>query len=221
VLSSERLLNQLLTLRKGRFITIEGPNGVGKTTMANAITTQLLERGIPVHPTCEPTNSSLGRLVRHLGQHLEGRTYACLIAADRYHHIEQEIIPALDKGQIVLSARYVESSLVLQRLDDVDLDFIWAVNSFILVPDLSIILTASADILSQRLKGRQEFSRFELSASRKDELDFYYDAAQFLASKGFNILTLDNGDVTLGENVQRVVTEIEMLISRHQYGNAT
>ncbi|WP_067421091.1 dTMP kinase [Carbonactinospora thermoautotrophica] len=81
----------------GLFIVIEGPNGVGKTTVASLLGTRLRERSAArVHLTPEPTHTPLGRLLRSSESVLTGRALALAMAADRYLHVECEIIPRLD-----------------------------------------------------------------------------------------------------------------------------
>jgi dTMP kinase len=190
------------------FVTFEGPNGVGKSSLLNGVANRLIQMGFNVFPTKEPTSSPLGQFVRVAEEIYQGRTLACLVAADRYFHLESEILPALQAGKIVLSDRYVESSLVLQRFDGLDLEFIWSLNSQIYIPDLSVILTASVEILEQRLSQRSSFGRFERTKSRAEELNYYLEAAEFLSKRRFNILILDNGATPLDENIEKVIRKL-------------
>lgn len=201
---------------KGMFITFEGPNGVGKSSLLDGIVNQLASPAFSVDilRTKEPTLSPLGQFVRAAEEDYRGRILACLVAADRYFHLENEVLPALQGGKIILSDRYIESSLVLQRLDGLDIEFIWGLNSQILIPDLSVVLTASAGILEQRLIQRSSLSRFERTKSRAEELNYYLEAVEFLSKRGFNILLLDNGTTPLDENVKKLVQKILTLSSR-------
>jgi dTMP kinase len=103
------------------FIAIEGPNAVGKTTITGRLAAVLQARGTVVHVTTEPSATPLGRLVRSAESYLTGRALALAVAADRYAHLDKEIIPALNAGKTVVTDRYVQSSLALQRLDGIGL----------------------------------------------------------------------------------------------------
>jgi len=76
-----------------------------------------------------------------------------------------------------------------------------------------VILTASAEILEQRLPQRSSFGRFERTKSRAEELNYYLEAVEFLSKHGFNILLLDNGTTPLDENVKKLVQKILTLSS--------
>jgi len=195
----------------GLFITFDGPNGCGKTTVLQGVASRLAGQGLDIFETKEPTNSELGQFVRAAEESTSGKAFACLVAADRYKHISCEVLPALAQGMIVISDRYVASSLVLQRLDGVETEFIWAINGSVLVPDLSIILLAEPAVLERRLSGRPKYSRFERTKSRADELAFYREAALFLTEQKFNGLVLDNPDGSLGETVDAIFNNIMML----------
>lgn len=201
---------------KGIFVSFEGPNGVGKSSLLDGAANQLTHLNFDIHKTKEPTLSSLGEFVRTAEENYQGRILACLVVADRYFHLENEVLPALQSGKIVLSDRYIESSLVLQRLDGLDIEFIWSLNSQICIPDLSIVLTAPVEILEQRLSQRSSFGRFERTKSRTEELNYYLEAAEFLSKQGFNILLLDNGATPLDENVKKVVQKILTISSRRE-----
>jgi dTMP kinase len=164
----------------GRFIAIEGPNGVGKTTVIAQLARQLGRHGLAVHTRAEPSGSPLGTIVRSAESYLSGRALALAVAADRYAHIEHEISPALDAGKDVITHRYVQSSLVLQRLDGLGPAEIWRYNAHVLVPALSVYLEDEPDVIADRLSARPELSRLELQGSPARELALYEDAFRFL-----------------------------------------
>jgi len=166
--------------------------------------------GFAVFLTKEPTKSNLGDFLRSSEESYGGACLACITAADRYFHIEREIQPALSEGKLVISDRYVESSLVLQRLDGCTLEFIWSLHSQILVPEMSIILVAKPETLSQRLASRgKKLSRFERTETREKELVFYHEAGVFLSAHGFNILVLENESYSTDEVVNQIVVRIQ------------
>lgn len=203
------------------FITIEGPNGVGKTTVITAILEKLSVLGFDVFLTKEPTKSNLGAFLKNSEESYRGNCLACIAAADRYFHIEREITPALSEGKLVISDRYVESSLVLQRLDGCTLEFIWNLHSQILIPDLSIILVAKPAILSQRLASRKiKLSRFERTETREKELRFYRQAGKFLSQHGFNVLVLKNESTSVDKVVDRIVQKVQELHQQRKGGDS-
>jgi dTMP kinase len=176
----------------GRFIAVEGPNGVGKTTIAALLAERLSALSPPgAHLTTEPSDTPLGRLLRKAETTLTGRALALAIAADRYAHLESEIIPQLDAGRWVVSDRYVQSSLVLQRIDGLKLDEIWLYNRFVLPPSLSLYLTDTPEVIQQRLASRTSLSRLELTGSPDRELDLYRQTFTFLAKHDWHQATVD------------------------------
>ena len=104
-------------MRRGQLIVIVGPKRVGKSTTAQHLARRL-GRDREVSWTTEPTSTPFGELLRSRESILSGRAYALALAADRVMHFDSEITPALQKGHLVVTDRYVQSSLVLQRLDD-------------------------------------------------------------------------------------------------------
>jgi dTMP kinase len=143
---------------KGVFISFEGIDGVGKSTQADLMQSYLAARGLAVTRTLEPGGSDLGVEIRHLLLHRKGevsvRSEALLYAADRAHHVASVIGPALAKGQIVISDRYLDSSVAYQGagreldLTEVRNLSLWAVNN--LLPDLTILLDLDAAAASVR-----------------------------------------------------------------------
>jgi dTMP kinase len=175
----------------GLFVVIEGPNGVGKTTTATLLATRLRERvSEAVHLTTEPSNTPLGRLLRSSEAVLSGRALALAVAADRYAHLDGEVIPLLDNGQHVVWDRYVQSSLVLQRLDGLSLGEIWRYNAYVLPPTVSFYLEDDPEVIRERLASRGALSRLELTGSPGKELLLYEDAKDFLRRHDWDQVTI-------------------------------
>jgi dTMP kinase len=197
----------------GFLVTIDGPNGSGKTFLTDALSKKLREAGAAVHSTRQPSPTVMGNLVRSAEIEIRGRALACLVAADRHHQTGTEIAGHLGDGEIVLCDRYIESSLVLQRLDDVESEFIVAINSGIPRPDLRIRLLAAPDVLRERLAARRPDPgrRFEQTGGPERELDLYAEADQLLADRYGLAATLYDTTLTeadeLGARAARLVLE--------------
>lgn len=168
--------------RPGFLVTIDGPNGSGKTFLTRAIESELRAAGVEVHCTAQPSPSPLGEMVRGAEQEVRGRGLACLVAADRHQQVEGEIAAHLGAGEVVLCDRYIESSLVLQRIDEVETEFIVAVNAGIRRPDLRIRLLADPETIEARLAARapDPGRRLEQSAGPERELELYEEADRLL-----------------------------------------
>jgi dTMP kinase len=143
---------------KGVFISFEGIDGVGKSTQADLMQSYLAAKGFEVTRTLEPGGSELGVEIRHLLLHRKGevsvRSEALLYAADRAHHVASVIRPALAKGHIVISDRFLDSSVAYQGagreldLTEVRNLSLWAVDN--LLPDLTVLLDLDAAAASIR-----------------------------------------------------------------------
>lgn len=179
------------------FITLDGPNGVGKSTVASLLSDLLRANGNDVKLLRQPSDSDLGNFARRSEGKLHGLGLAAVVVADRYLQIDAEIKPALAAGRVVLCDRYVASTLALQRLDDVSIDVLWDLNSEVLVPDLSVLLTADAATIDQRLTERGRVTRFELVHDLAvRELMYFEEAFQMLKSKGYRTAEISTTGVS-------------------------
>ena len=157
---------------RGRFITLEGPEGSGKTTAARHLAVWLRERGIGTVLTKEPGGTPLGEEVRRLVLHergvsddLDPRADALLYAAGRAQHVARVIRPALDRGEWVVCARYIDSSLAYQGAGyGNDGDEMRRLQDFAtggLRPDLTILLDVPVEVGLERTRRRTQWNRFE------------------------------------------------------------
>lgn len=151
----------------GLFVAFEGGEGVGKSTQIAHAAGWLRARGREVVETREPGGTPLGHALRHLlldpDAHITARAEALLYAADRAQHVETVIRPALAAGQVVLSDRYVDSTLAYQGagrgLDGTSDVVGWATGG--LLPDLTVLLDLDPRVGLQRAGARAALDRLE------------------------------------------------------------
>lgn len=196
---------------KGLFVAFDGPNGVGKSTLIEHTQTALTESGIAVWVTKEPTDTILGNFTRQIAETLDSESLTCLVSADRYQHLKEDIIPKLEKGLVVITDRYILSSLILQRMDNVDVDFILAANKNIVLPDIEIVVIASEDIIQSRLNERNQLTRFEQGNRTSEELTFMNEGVQILKKLGVETLEIENS-TNLSDNVSAIVRIIKRAV---------
>ncbi|TYK53059.1 dTMP kinase [Actinomadura decatromicini] len=191
---------------RGLLITLDGPGGAGKSTLAHAITTQLARAGIPAEHTTQPSPGPIGALARRGTHQFHGYTLACLVAADRYHHLDTLIRPALAAGTTIVCDRYTASSLVFQALDGVEQSFITHLNQHADPPDLAVFLTCHDTELRRRLTVRGSHGRFEddPDITAKETLNYHAVSALY-AARGIRVLELDSTTSTPQSLASRVV----------------
>jgi dTMP kinase len=177
-------------MSRGYFIALEGIDGTGKSTQARRLATWLEGRGKGVVLTAEPSPGPLGELIRRgLGPEeiFAPGVMALLFAADRLDHLARFINPALAQGRMVISDRYLLSSLAYQSVHN-NPDWVRAVNSKAVKPDLTILLDLGVEESLARLEarnGRQEI----------------YERAEFLGQVRLNYLDLAARATETGERV--------------------
>ena len=158
------------------FITFEGPEGCGKSTHSKKLKAFLEGKGLPVILTLEPGGTQIGKHIRGLlldpESVLEMDTEVYLFAADRNEHVSKIIRPALQAGKIVISDRFIDSTLAYQiggrRLPEDLVRYLVMVSSHGLLPDLTILLDVSPKIGLERAAVKGEADRFE-----QENLDFH------------------------------------------------
>jgi len=140
---------------KAAFICIEGLDGCGKTTQAKLLVKKLRKSHNALY-TAEPSRGKIGGFIRksclYGEKRLSSAVEALLFAADRLEHVENEVLPALHQGQLVVSDRYVYSSLAYQGAAGLSLEWIQKINAHALRPDFAIFIDVDPKIVMQRLK---------------------------------------------------------------------
>lgn len=169
-------------MASGLFISFEGIDGVGKSTQLDLLVQFLNEQGRTVRRTLEPGGTDLGREIRELLLHRKGevapRAEALLFAADRAHHVATVVRPALERGEVVVTDRYLDSSVAYQGSGR-DLGFnqvrdlsLFAVDG--LLPQLTVLLDLdAAKAAARRSKTGAEPDRLE-----RAKIEFFESARQ-------------------------------------------
>lgn len=154
----------------GLFITLEGGDGSGKSTQSARLTEWLTSHGETVVHSREPGGTELGLELREIILHRRGyiapRAEALLYAADRAHNIATQVRPAIERGDIVIQDRYLDSSVAYQGAgrvlgaDEVRDLSLWATDG--LLPDLTVLLDLPVDVGRARLNAdEKQFDRLE------------------------------------------------------------
>ena len=197
----------------GKLIAVDGPNGVGKSTIIEAVEKKLRLYLVDVFTTKEPTDTELGFFLRNFSEKEPGIGLACLVAADRYEHLKNEIIPMLEKEKVVITDRYILSSLILQGMDGVNTKFIININDEIIKPDLQVSLFADERISQSRLCERGKLTRFEKNNQTGCELQYMNSGIKTLMDLKINTLNINNQD-NLESNVDKIVLAILGLLEK-------
>ncbi|QWF71482.1 dTMP kinase [Methylomonas paludis] len=169
-------------MKRGRFISLEGGEGVGKSTNLLFIRELLEQQGIDLLVTREPGGTPLAEKIRqllleHTEETLTDQAELLLVFAARAQHIQHVILPALQCGQWVLCDRFIDATYAYQgggrQLDQHTIA--WLENTVLngLVPDLTLLLDAPVETGLQRAQVRGELDRFEL-----EELAFFQRVRQ-------------------------------------------
>ena len=206
----------------GRFITLEGPEGSGKTTAARHLADWLRSRGRSVVLTQEPGGTPLGEEIRRIVLHMRGmsddldpRADALLYAAGRAQHVARVIGPALERGDWVVCARYADSSLAYQGAgygnDMLELRRLQDFATFGLRPDLTLLLDVPVEIGLARTRRRSEWNRFE---DTEDVAFFEQVRAAYLrlANEDPGRITVIDGSGTVSEADDAIRSVVEPLL---------
>ncbi len=157
-------------MKKGLFITFEGPDGSGKTTVSSYVVQQLLDLGYDIIHTREPGGVDIAEQIRHVildpkNTKMDVKTEVLLYAASRRQHLIEKILPALEAGKIVICDRFVDSSLAYQGVGrGVGFDEVYMINRFAIddyLPDLTVYLDLSAQAGLDRIAGRKFLDRLD------------------------------------------------------------
>ncbi len=196
-------------MQKGKFIVFEGVDGSGKTTQAKLLVDLFKKNKIPAVYTKEPSKSKVSVLIKNILKEktkINAAALQLLFAADRTVHLEKEIIPQLEKGITVVCDRYFFSSLAYGKMSGVSLEWLMAVNSTFLSPDLVIFVDALPSECIRRINASRDkkelFEKEEkLSKTRENFL---------LISKKFNNFFIVDGNKSITEINKEIMAILKL-----------
>ena len=197
-------------MTRGRFVVFEGGDGSGKSTQAARAAGELRARGVTVCETYEPGATGAGAVMRELvlhGDHaISPVTEALLMAADRAQHVAEVVVPALERGEWVVSDRYLPSSLVYQGVvRGLGVDTVRTMNGAAITgasPDLVVVLT----VPEEQARARRRTTPDRLEAEGGDFHDAVAQAyLKLAATEGWAVVD-GTGDVdTVAARVRSVL----------------
>lgn len=168
----------------GVFITFEGGEGSGKTTIASLVKEQLEKEGYQVVLTREPGGVDIAEEIRNVildvkNTNMDKKTEALLYAASRRQHLVEKVIPALNQGAIVICDRFIDSSLVYQGLArGIDIDEVYEMNLFAtenILPERTIFFDIQPELGMQRIAMNKDR---EVNRLDMENMDFHYKVYQ-------------------------------------------
>jgi len=167
---------------KGYFITFEGPDGSGKTTVATEVCKRLTELGYDVIHTREPGGIGISEDIRNIildpkNTMMDAKTEALLYAASRRQHLVEKVFPAVKEGKIVICERFLDSSLAYQGYGrNLGFDEVLSINLFAIdntYPDMTIYLDVDEQVGLDRLQDRSFKDRLD-----QESLEFHHRVSQ-------------------------------------------
>lgn len=202
---------------KGKFVTLEGTEGVGKSTNIACIERWLSSRGIDFISTREPGGTELGEelrtlLLSHRSQPVDVMTELLLMFAARAQHLSEKILPALAKGTWVLCDRFTDATFAYQGSGrGIDTRLIQTLADLVqgeLQPDLTLVLDIDPEVGLARVQARGERDRFEA-----EEIAFFTRVRQGyyrqIASQPERFRVID-----AAQNEQRVAADINAVLDQ-------
>jgi len=209
--------------KKSLFITIEGTEGSGKTTILQLVSTYLQRKGLSIVLTREPGGIRISEQIRKIlldteNTEMNPKTEALLFAAARSQHYEEIIKPALEQGKFVLCDRFIDSSVVYQGVvRKLGVGPVEDISRFAIgygrIPDLTILLDVRPEVGLQRIyaAGGREINRLDL-----EKLEFHrsiYDGYKDLAAANPSRIKVIDGERTVEEVAEDAIKKIEEALS--------
>ena len=202
-------------MARGKFITFEGCDGSGKSTQLKLLSDYLTKEGIPHIFTREPGGGKISEQIREIllnvkNSEMTDECEALLYAAARVQHLADRVEPALEKGELVICDRYVDSSFAYQAYArGLGLDFLEKINAFALekyLPDATVFIDLSPEDAFRRKHGADENDRLEQAG-----MTFHnkvYEGYKALAKENARFISVD-GKQTPKEIFNEVIARLK------------
>ena len=205
---------------KGFFITFEGPDGSGKTTISTAVQKRLVEMGYDAIYTREPGGIDIAEQIRNVildpkNTAMDSKTEALLYAASRRQHLVEKVIPALEAGKIVICDRFIDSSLAYQGYArGLGIDKVYQMNLIAtngLLPDATIYIDVRPEVGLSRIKSNnREQNRLDLEklSFHQNVYDGYHKVAEMFKER-FKVI---NGEQTKEKVLSDTIEVLDTII---------
>ena len=203
-------------MKKGLFITFEGPDGSGKTTVSKAVSEKLLSEGYQVRYTREPGGSAISEKIRDIildpaNTEMDPRTEALLYAASRRQHLVDIVLPLLEQGVTVISDRFVDSSIAYQGYGrGIGAEAVYDINAFAIenhMPVKTVFLNVSAET---------GLARIQANRAVLDRLDAESEEFHRRVFDGYQKVIEQYGDrmivVDASRDVNEVIAEVYSIV---------
>lgn len=209
---------------RGKFITIEGTDGSGKSTQIELLMDYLRKKGADVIFTREPGGTQISEKIREIildvdNSEMTGITEALLYAAARSQHVEEKIIPVLEAGKIIICDRFVDSSIAYQgAARGLGAEKIMGINEAALhgiMPDMTLFFDLSPEKGILRKKNERALDRLE-----KEKMDFHekvYEGYKNLCKKYPERIKPIDADRSIDEVHSEVIEVIDGLLKGKYY----
>lgn len=197
-------------MKKGLFVVFEGGEGTGKTTAIDAIYDWIQGQGIECIKTREPGGIKIAEEIRQVilnkdNTAMDGKTEALLYAAARRQHLVEKVIPALERGAVILCDRFLDSSLAYQgHARGLGIDEVMSINKFAIdgyMPDISILFDLDPKVGLERINSNneREVNRLDL-----EKLDFHERVRE-----GYNTVYNSNKDRIIKIDAEKSKVEVQ------------
>lgn len=205
----------------GIFITMEGPDGAGKSTQIDLLRVYLLQKGYDIIVCREPGGTVISEAIREVilnrdYKNMGHMTELLLYAAARAQLVEEVIQPALDQGKVVICDRFIESSAVYQGIArGLGVDPVYEVNRFAVgntMPDITLLLDVDAETGIGRKKQQAELDRME-----SEKLEFHrkvVEGYRLLAERDKNRMVKIDGRNSIEEIHRQIKVAVDDALTR-------